>query len=536
VNDIPTAGRTRNYYDLETHLEVDEEALLIAKWYELGDEKALERLYRSHLKAIAGIAHECRLKYPGIPFEDFHQAARLGFLRAIDRNKKPRYEPGHASRARLWTYAAGTPDKPGQVRKHCITLASKAYGHGFTKMPKGEQPSIASCEAPAFKNEDGESASLGDFITDAASQSERGDNWLRELPQIEREVYRIRAEEGLSFDEISAELGKSREWARLRCHHAHAIITFPSIPSADRDVATFLEEYDGYRVRGIGYLRRSRQSSHIPFDQQLKLKRHDWAFSCPRSAAAVSFGEWHQDPLVAPTAAIMAYLDGNPRKTARIRKDKGRFLSKSEIEALVAANPDILTTKHDSRGEYASWYKLRHAKQAAASSGWSDTETDALAVHEKSDKKDHSIAVAHVGLDGRLRVDCQESINEQIEAELKAEETGKKKRHSKARTIEHVNQRTGLTSKRHWDGKQWLHLRDKGGLPAWLRGNSLTTHQGRPRTEMADLGHRPSPDRPSVILGQRGGLQGHSKSHLEVVIATGTICGTSPTSLGPAAE
>jgi hypothetical protein len=460
-----------NFYNAETHLAADEEAFLISRWYELGDQAAADRLYRSHRKLIAKIAREYHHgSYPGIPFDDLHQAAIEGFLRAIDRHKRPHYEPGHASGARLSTYAVGTRKNPGQVRKAIIKFADKGFKNGFTRMPKGELPGIASCDAPAYETEDGESVTFGDLLTDGASQLERGENWGRELPDDRlREIVKGRDDEGRSFEEIGASIGTSGEWARKLYYRAVALLTFPSV-SHDRDLAAFLAEYDNYRRHGIGYLRRSRQSSHVPFDIQLKSSKTNWAFSGPRSEAAVGFGEWYSDPLGASVAVIATYLADNPRKMPGVRRDKGRIYTKEEIELKILNRPDLLRPLDETRQDSAFWYKLatKHAKQTGkgAKAGWTDTETGAPAVHEATGK---SVSVAHIGVDSSRAVDCLEATIERTEAEIEAywKEKGNKK--AKFKGHHHLRDKGGAIglASRTWD--RGLVVFGDRGLPTWRR-------------------------------------------------------------------
>jgi RNA polymerase sigma factor (sigma-70 family) len=309
MSDIRATGQKRNFYNSYSHLSRDEEALLVARWYDLGDEEALARLYGSHRKLVAKVAREYHYgSYRNVPLDDLIQEATRGFLRAIDRNEEARFDPKNG--ARLNTYAFGTRENPSWVRKYIIEYADKTFKHGFYRKPENEQPALSSCNTPAFTNDESENAySFGDFIPDIRSQYERGENWLSELPEELREIVRLREDEPeeLSFDEIGAEFGCSRERVRkpyrecdeLKAHYTHAksILKFPPqcaetiLPpeAIERDVLVFLKEQAAYRRHGIGYLRRSHQSARTPFDFQYRHKPHkwDWTFSGPRASTAV---------------------------------------------------------------------------------------------------------------------------------------------------------------------------------------------------------------------------------------------------------
>jgi hypothetical protein len=162
----------------------------------------------------------------------------------------------------------------------------------------------------------------------------------------------------------------------------------------------------------------------------------------------------------------------------------------------------VLEAWGEDRKEYAAWYKLRarHAKQVGkdAKSGYSDTEIDALAVHEAEDKKDHSTSIAHIAVDKSLAVDCLEAVNEQIETEIKKDWKEKERKGSEwqrppgwyefrrqdgyLRRLDndgHVPIGVPASSptehkdislrRRYWDGNGWMHLRDKGGALPLIR-------------------------------------------------------------------
>jgi RNA polymerase sigma factor (sigma-70 family) len=280
VENIASTHPKTNFYTPETHLKPDEELLLVERWYGLQGGPALERLVRAHWWFIQGFARDYhRASYPFIPLDDLLQAARAGFLRALDPAEENRYRPDHESGARLCTYA------PNWMKAAITDFAEKWMQRGFKNVnPGATDISTFSTSTPLYLD-DGDAEIFGDHLIDP--QWEIGENWWARLSPIEQRIVEgIRA--GLSYLEISQEIGCSDEWARRLCQRVGERLTAqPKFTVRDRDARSFLSEYLFYRARGISALRR--HDGGCPRQIQLRSKRLDWSFRGPRADDAIVF-------------------------------------------------------------------------------------------------------------------------------------------------------------------------------------------------------------------------------------------------------
>ncbi len=236
----PTIGRPPGgTQDVGAH----EQGLLV-RYHVEGDLAAREELVHRFMPLARDLA--LRYAYTDEPFDDLLQVASLGLLKAIDR-----FEPGHGSK--FTSYAA--PTILGELKRHfrdkgwalrvprelqeralAVTRQREALSKSLGRSPTIKEIAsalgrtseevleaaeaagayeAASLDAPTSRDEE-EGGSLIDTIgrDDGAlslvgTREAISDTWS-ELPEIEREVLRLRFTEDLTQSEIGERVGYSQ--------------------------------------------------------------------------------------------------------------------------------------------------------------------------------------------------------------------------------------------------------------------------------------------------------------------------------------
>lgn len=168
------------------------DAALIAAWRS-GDEQAAAELVRRHARALArflaaGGAGEAEL-------DDLVQEALLRAFRAIESFRG-------TCQFRTWLFAIG-----GNVLKDAGRRAARRGGRGGARVvPLTE-------EIRATDGDPHERAVAGEAEQRLAAG-------LGRLPRMQREVFLLRAQQGLAYGEIAAALDTTEGAARVHYHHA----------------------------------------------------------------------------------------------------------------------------------------------------------------------------------------------------------------------------------------------------------------------------------------------------------------------------
>ncbi len=165
---------------------VPTDAALIAAW-QGGDEQAAAELLRRHARALAGF-----LAGGGAPDGDLDDLVQETFIRAFRALGKFRGQ----CRFRTWLLTIG-----GNVLKDAHRRAKRAR-----VVALGE-------ELRDTAGDPYERAVAGE----AEGRLQEG---LRRLPRMQREVFLLRAQQGLDYEEIAAALGTTPGAARVHYHYA----------------------------------------------------------------------------------------------------------------------------------------------------------------------------------------------------------------------------------------------------------------------------------------------------------------------------
>jgi len=165
---------------------VPTDAALIAAW-QGGDEQAAAELVRRHARALARFLASAGA--PEADLDDFVQETFIRAFRAVDRFRGQ-------CRFRTWLLTIG-----GNVLKDAGRRAQRAR-----VVPLGE-------DVRATDGDPHERAVAGEV-------EGRLQEGLRQLPRMQREVFLLRAQQGLEYEEIAAALGTSPGAARVHYHHA----------------------------------------------------------------------------------------------------------------------------------------------------------------------------------------------------------------------------------------------------------------------------------------------------------------------------
>src|SRR6266571_4945982 len=164
---------------------VPTDAALIAAW-QGGDEQAAAELVRRHARALARF-----LAAGGALESDVDDLVQETFIRAFRAVGKFRGQ----CRFRTWLLTIG-----GNVLKDAGRRAQRAR-----VVPLGE-------DVRATDGDPHERAVAGEV-------EGRLQEGLRQLPRMQREVFLLRAQQGLEYEEIAAALGTSPGAARVHYHH-----------------------------------------------------------------------------------------------------------------------------------------------------------------------------------------------------------------------------------------------------------------------------------------------------------------------------
>jgi RNA polymerase sigma-70 factor (ECF subfamily) len=162
------------------------DAALIAAW-QAGDERAAAELVRRHARALARF-----LAAAGAPDADLDDLVQESFVRAFKSVDRFR---GHCQ-FRTWLLTIG-----GNVLKDLGRRTARAR-----VIPLDEE----------LRSRDGDPHERAV----AAEAEERLEEGLATLSRMQREVFLLRAQQGLEYDEIASALETSSGAARVHYHHA----------------------------------------------------------------------------------------------------------------------------------------------------------------------------------------------------------------------------------------------------------------------------------------------------------------------------
>ena len=162
------------------------DAALIAAW-QAGDERAATELVRRHGRALARF-----LASGGAREADVDDLVQETFIRAFRAVGKFRGQ----CQFRTWLLTIG-----GNVLKDAGRRAARDR-----VVPLDE----------ALRDRDGDPHELAV----SGEASDRLQEGLARLPRMQREVFLLRAQQGLAYEEIAAALGTSAGAARVHYHHA----------------------------------------------------------------------------------------------------------------------------------------------------------------------------------------------------------------------------------------------------------------------------------------------------------------------------
>lgn len=165
---------------------------LIAAWQE-GDEQAAAELVRRHTRILARFLAGAGA--PEADLEDLVQEAFIRAFRAVDRFRGQ-------CQFRTWLLTIG-----GNVLKD---HGRRAVRHKMVPLDQG------------LEGLDGLAARDGDphERAEAGEAEARLAVGVRELSRLQREVFLLRAQQGLEYDEIAAALDTTEGAARVHYHHA----------------------------------------------------------------------------------------------------------------------------------------------------------------------------------------------------------------------------------------------------------------------------------------------------------------------------
>lgn len=162
------------------------DAVLIAAW-QGGDEQAAAELVRRHARALAGF-----LAAAGASASDLDDLVQETFIRAFRAAARFRGQ----CQFRTWLLAIG-----GNVLKDA---ARRARRHRVVPLDE---------DVRAADGDPHEQAVAGEL-------EERLQQGIARLPKLQREVFLLRAQQGLEYEEIAAALSTSAGAARVHYHHA----------------------------------------------------------------------------------------------------------------------------------------------------------------------------------------------------------------------------------------------------------------------------------------------------------------------------
>jgi RNA polymerase sigma-70 factor (ECF subfamily) len=166
-----------------------DDAALIAAW-QAGDERAAAELVRRHARALARF-----LAAAGAPAADLDDLVQETFIRAFAGVARFRGQ----CRFRTWLLTIG-----GNVLRDAGRRAGRSRGGRVIPLHEG------------IRSPDGDPHER----TVAAEAEERLSAGLGKLTRMQREVFLLRAQQGLEYEEIAGALGTTAGAARVHYHHA----------------------------------------------------------------------------------------------------------------------------------------------------------------------------------------------------------------------------------------------------------------------------------------------------------------------------
>ena len=169
---------------------------LIAAW-QGGDEQAAAELVRRHARALARF-----LAGAGAPEADLDDVVQETFIRAFRALGSFRGQ----CRFRTWLLTIG-----GNVLKDAHRRAKRARVVPLAEELRSEE--LRSEELRSTEGDPHEQA----VAREAEGRLRAG---LAALPRLQREVFLLRAQQGLEYEEIAAALGTTPGAARVHYHHA----------------------------------------------------------------------------------------------------------------------------------------------------------------------------------------------------------------------------------------------------------------------------------------------------------------------------
>jgi RNA polymerase sigma-70 factor (ECF subfamily) len=172
--------------DVEPAAAPPTDAALIAAW-QGGDERAAAELVRRHTRALARL-----LAGAGAPEAEVDDLVQESFIRAFRALGKFRGQ----CLFRTWLLTIGA-----NVLRDAYRRAKRA-----PVVPLATE--LASSEGDPHDHAE---------ASEAEAQLQEG---LRALPRLQREVFLLRAQQGLEYEEIAAALGTTPGAARVHYHHA----------------------------------------------------------------------------------------------------------------------------------------------------------------------------------------------------------------------------------------------------------------------------------------------------------------------------
>ncbi|HKC41646.1 MAG TPA: sigma-70 family RNA polymerase sigma factor [Gemmatimonadales bacterium] len=164
------------------------DAALIAAW-QRGDEQAAAELVRRHARALARFLAGAGA--PDADLEDLVQEALIRAFRAVDRFRGQ-------CQFRTWLLTIGgnvLKDHGRRAARHKVVPLDEAQGLSARDGDPHERAEAGEAEARLTQG-------------------------VEELPRLQREVFLLRAQQGLEYDEIAAALDTTEGAARVHYHHA----------------------------------------------------------------------------------------------------------------------------------------------------------------------------------------------------------------------------------------------------------------------------------------------------------------------------
>lgn len=173
--------------DVEPAAAPPTDRALIAAW-QGGDEGAAAELVRRHTRALARL-----LAGAGAPEAELDDLVQESFIRAFR--------------------ALGTFRGQCQFRTWLLTIGANVLRDAYRRAKRARVVALAPEELASPEGDPHDQA-------EAAEAEARLQDGLRALPRLQREVFLLRAQQGLEYEEIAAALGTTPGAARVHYHHA----------------------------------------------------------------------------------------------------------------------------------------------------------------------------------------------------------------------------------------------------------------------------------------------------------------------------